>query len=561
MGESPQPRRQEGVRPRAEGNPREGFLDFWNCLIEAFSQPNNSSPLSSFYYKLKTLKNLIKHKPWNNSNHIQTEIDNLLKLQNMVITQIQNKPLDTLLNSNLNTINTKLAYYHSTLTNAPQAAAINDILHVNQSLTPLKYLGLPIFYRKLKLHDFQPLLQKISTYLDGWKAKTLSFAGRIQYLKFTISNTLAYWIRGSIIPKGCCKLINRLCSRFLYFGNTNARKLHTISWKDTTIPKTKGGLGIPSIDSLYHNFGCSIIWRFLNSNNLLFIWWRSKYYSLWKPMNAKNSQYWNYLCNLADKCKHCITLIAQPNSNLSLLWDPWCNGSSIADILNDTRQLNCYSPYFSWEVANIIVGENWVIPSTFEAILVSKIQEIQINAIEDKHTWLGTSNPNFYNFSSSYHSSLQTVSWHHMVWHKKYALRYSATAWMAFKGGLKTADILNARGIISSNTCCFCHLENESMAHLFFECSFTFNIIKKFLPWLGNLLMKPNLFQVFDSVLDQGFNASHVNYYLLTVCASIYFSWRARNDRIFGGILDCQNTEIAKIKHVITLKTSNWKDL
>ncbi|KAL0924112.1 hypothetical protein M5K25_004920 [Dendrobium thyrsiflorum] len=129
-----------------------------------------------------------------------------------------------------------------------------------------------------------------------------------------------------------------------------------------------------------------------------------------------------------------------------------------------------------------------------------------------------------------------------MVWHKKYALRYSATAWMAFKGGLKTADILNARGIISSNTCCFCHLENESMAHLFFECSFTFNIIKKFLPWLGNLLMKPNLFQVFDSVLDQGFNASHVNYYLLTVCASIYFSWRARNDRIFGGILDCQNT-------------------
>lgn len=36
--------------------------DFWNCLIEVFSKPNESSPLSAFIFKLKTLENSMKHK-------------------------------------------------------------------------------------------------------------------------------------------------------------------------------------------------------------------------------------------------------------------------------------------------------------------------------------------------------------------------------------------------------------------------------------------------------------------------------------------------------------------
>ncbi|PKU83210.1 putative mitochondrial protein [Dendrobium catenatum] len=79
--------------------------------------------------------------------------------------------------------------------NTMVAEEICNILNVQQSFSPMKYLGLPIFYKKLRSCDFQPLLQKITTLLDGWKAKTLSLAGRVQFIKFTISNTLSYWIR------------------------------------------------------------------------------------------------------------------------------------------------------------------------------------------------------------------------------------------------------------------------------------------------------------------------------------------------------------------------------
>ncbi|PKU59156.1 putative mitochondrial protein [Dendrobium catenatum] len=80
----------------------------------------------------------------------------------------------------------------------------------------LIYLGLPITYNRLSFAHFQPLLSRLSALLEGWKVRFLSFAGRVQFIKFTISNTLAYWIRGAIIPKACRKIISKLCSRFLF---------------------------------------------------------------------------------------------------------------------------------------------------------------------------------------------------------------------------------------------------------------------------------------------------------------------------------------------------------
>ncbi|PKU74732.1 Putative ribonuclease H protein [Dendrobium catenatum] len=439
------------------------FSEFWSCLMDVFAAPNKSSPLSAFNYKLKSLKNSIKNKTWSNANTIQTEIDSLRAQQSNVINQIQSNPLDPQLNSNLKTINSKLAHYNTTLTswifqrakvswlthgeddlkflytkinitknynrikeitneqgtysthsdiakvfiqhfnnlfnssttgirqgcplspylfsiimdglstsfdlavanksfdgisadscevthlmfaddllvfgsattanantlnsilnnfasvtglkvnpqkssimlskNSPQDVEICTILNVQQSHNPIKYLGLPIFYKKLKLKDFQPLLNKITNHLEGWKVKTLSFAGRIQYIKFTICNTIAYWIRGSIMPKGVSKKINRMCSRFTFFGNINQKKLFTVSWKNTCTPKQIGGLGIPSIDSLYHNYACSVIWRFLNSSSLLFCWWRAKYYSLWNFTLANKAPYWDFLCKKACHIK------------------------------------------------------------------------------------------------------------------------------------------------------------------------------------------------------------------------------------------------------------------
>lgn len=68
--------------------------------------------------------------------------------------------------------------------------------------------------------------------------------GRIQYLKFTIYNSIAYWIRGTIIPKSCYKILDKMCSRLLYSSDIHSHKVRLISWLNTCKPTLLGGIGI-----------------------------------------------------------------------------------------------------------------------------------------------------------------------------------------------------------------------------------------------------------------------------------------------------------------------------
>ncbi|KAH0463247.1 hypothetical protein IEQ34_007829 [Dendrobium chrysotoxum] len=81
--------------------------------------------------------------------------------------------------------------------------AICSLLNIPDPSIKFTCLGLPISSYGISF-DFQPLPQKISGLLDGWEAHLLSFARR-----FPIYNTIAYWLRGVIIPKAGIKFINK----------------------------------------------------------------------------------------------------------------------------------------------------------------------------------------------------------------------------------------------------------------------------------------------------------------------------------------------------------------
>ncbi|PKU84961.1 Putative ribonuclease H protein [Dendrobium catenatum] len=130
--------------------------------------------------------------------------------------------------------------------NCQHADNFCTILNIPHS-SCITYLGIPLSPYNPKIADFSKLMEVVNHKLAGWKAKALSFAGRLQFLRFTIWNSIVYWIRGSIIPKIIIKQIEKICAKFLYFGDTSACKLHLISWKNTCKPKAFGGLGIPSI--------------------------------------------------------------------------------------------------------------------------------------------------------------------------------------------------------------------------------------------------------------------------------------------------------------------------
>ncbi|KAI0510626.1 hypothetical protein KFK09_011234 [Dendrobium nobile] len=124
--------------------------------------------------------------------------------------------------------------------------------------------------------------------------------------------------------------------------------------------------------------------------------------------------YWKHLSIMADKIKRCFFLTIHYGSNLSLLWDPWCNGTSIANILDDARDLSFYSSFYCWDVGKIINGNSWIIPLCFEATIVSKIHNVCINNQIENHLWLDITNQKFKNFRSQFYSSCtlsRGISW------------------------------------------------------------------------------------------------------------------------------------------------------
>ncbi|KAI0516632.1 hypothetical protein KFK09_009309 [Dendrobium nobile] len=206
--------------------------------------------------------------------------------------------------------------------NSPLAEDINLLMGFLRANGSLTYLGLPISTKKLNSTFFLLLLSKLFTLLTGWKNQFFSFAGRLQFLKFSIANMLAYWIRGSIIPKYVCKMIDKMCSRFLFHGSTDLKKLHLIAWNKTCLPECFGGFGIPSIDSLYCAYAGSFIWRLYNQESMLAMWLRQNYQSPWKP-HSKASKYWKTICKTAVNIKDNVTFyVGSENCHLSMFWDP-----------------------------------------------------------------------------------------------------------------------------------------------------------------------------------------------------------------------------------------------
>lgn len=52
-----------------------------------------------------------------------------------------------------------------------------------------------------------------------------------------------------ILPKGCLKETERLCSRFLWSGDLAKSTAAKVSWAKVCMPKEEGGLGLRNLRS------------------------------------------------------------------------------------------------------------------------------------------------------------------------------------------------------------------------------------------------------------------------------------------------------------------------
>lgn len=136
----------------------------------------------------------------------------------------------------------KTELYHDRL-NQTESPAIASYGFTIGSL-PIRYLGFSLMYIKVRISEYDPLIEKIANRFRSWAVKTLSFAGRAQLIATVISGTVNFWISTFSLPKDCIKRLESMCSRFLGSGNIDSGSGTKVAWNTVCLPKKEGGLGL-----------------------------------------------------------------------------------------------------------------------------------------------------------------------------------------------------------------------------------------------------------------------------------------------------------------------------
>ena len=144
---------------------------------------------------------------------------------------------------------------------------------------PIRYLGLPLMSRKLKISEYEPLLDKLNRKFRSWTVRSLSFAGRTQLLTSVIMGTINFWISTFVLPKGCIRLIESMCARFLWSGDMDRRGQAKVSWATVCLPKAEGGLGLRSLTAWNTTLCLRYIWLLFSEKVSLWSSWH-RFHSL-----------------------------------------------------------------------------------------------------------------------------------------------------------------------------------------------------------------------------------------------------------------------------------------
>ncbi|WZY72874.1 hypothetical protein YC2023_005114 [Brassica napus] len=168
---------------------------------------------------------------------------------------------------------------------------------------PIRYLGLPLTSRKLKISEYAPLMSKITKSFQSWSVKLLSFAGRLQLLKSVIFGLVNFWVSAFMLPKGCIANIEALCAHFLWSGNIEKKGIAKVAWTTVCLPKQEGGLGVRSIYVWNQVLGLKFIWLLLSNSPSLWTDWHKSIHltgnSFWAIVPAQTDSWaWKRILKL-----------------------------------------------------------------------------------------------------------------------------------------------------------------------------------------------------------------------------------------------------------------------
>ena len=113
---------------------------------------------------------------------------------------------------------------------------------------PLKYLGIPIHYRRLLNKEWNPVENRFEKMLGCWQVKLLSYGDRLVLINSVLTSLPMFMLSFLEIPKGVLKRLDFYRSHFFWQSDQHKRKYRLTKWNIVCRSKDQGGLGIEVLE-------------------------------------------------------------------------------------------------------------------------------------------------------------------------------------------------------------------------------------------------------------------------------------------------------------------------
>lgn len=194
-----------------------------------------------------------------------------------------------------------------------QRGQIQQILGCHIKNFPFTYLGAPLHKGRSKAEYFERPLQIISNKLEGWKAKFMSFAGKITLIKSVLASIPIHTLSSMAVPKSVTQKIENIIKAFLW-SQHGQKRLHWVAWEEICTPYSEGGLGIRSLQDTVFGLQGKLAWKVYEGKSLWARLLRQKYGTNYTTgvykRNQSSSTLWRHLYphlqNFEDIGRWCV---------------------------------------------------------------------------------------------------------------------------------------------------------------------------------------------------------------------------------------------------------------
>ncbi|XP_060972636.1 uncharacterized protein LOC133038486 [Cannabis sativa] len=439
----------------------------------------------------------------------------------------------------------KTTIFFSKNTPPSMKRVIKETLGIGSPVGYIKYLGLPLFRSKQKDADFNFIIENLTSKLQGWKAKTLSKAGRATLIKSVGLSMPMYAMQTTKLSNRLVSKIDGMVRDFWWGFDKGNHGVHLRAWDKLCLPKSHGGLGFRKTREMNLAFLAKWGWNLLNGcNSLCCRILQAKYLKgkdlLSHKYKSSDSWFWKNVIRANVVLRKGACKLVGDGQDTSVWRDPWIphgkdfSPKPVVSYGNeDSKVADLLLPNGGWDITKLNALFN---QETVTAILKGGHPSGQGR---DRWVWTLERNGKFSCKSAYLTQALERAppcevapSLWNKLWNSKVLERHKMLWWCILSKALPIRAEINKRFSIEDSSCPLCGRGEETFEHLFLSCEVAFHLWRSS-PWgiypVCNTGIQPwDWVKFIWDLKHKGVNADDVFLYASITVDTI---WRIRNDK------------------------------